>query len=52
MPDLVVYDVKICEAYNLGTEAKFENLKATFVSHNAFIEEVLNAPLQPHCQET
>lgn len=52
MPDLVEYEVKICEVYNVGTEDKFENLKATFVNQNAFLEEVLSTYLQRHCQQT
>lgn len=48
MPDLLVYDVKSCKVYHLGTEDKFETLKAAFVNRNAFLEEVLNTSLQPH----
>ena len=47
-----MYDVKICKVCNLGTEDKFETLKAAFVNQKAFLEEVLNTSLQPHCQET
>jgi len=35
MRQTVMYDVRICKVYNLGTEDNLEILKADFVSQNA-----------------